>query len=373
MSFTAHQLKVATNSCATMAMLNIVNNVPELELGEHLESFKSFTRSLTPAQRGDALMHFDYVKRIHNSFARKSDILEADFAMKNRFVAASKRKQIAEKKLNNSTKSSKSKKKKTQHHDDEFKPNNSSRRSKIATDESDQRKSHRTGSWDIETSTSKKEKHLEYEGDAAFHFIAFIPISGEIWKLDGMNQHPVSLGPFEEGFGWLEAIRPIIGAIMAEAGGEISFNLMALLQDPLEDSRKSLAENICTLSVIQNTLDLQRSGWQNEDLGDDSKPLLEPSTEFGITRELLATTKIPQSIERQMEVADTSQLISLRQTWVNQQQRIRSDILEAMRRAEADQLKAADRRIDYGEFIAEWVTMLAEGEHIQPLVEELGL
>ena len=51
-------------------MLNIVNNIPSIELGEHLQQFKEFTKELSPALRGDAISNFTFVKEIHNSFAR---------------------------------------------------------------------------------------------------------------------------------------------------------------------------------------------------------------------------------------------------------------------------------------------------------------
>ena len=53
-----------------MALLNIVNNIPSVDLGEHLQQFKEFTRSFTPALRGEAIGNFEFVKQIHNSFAR---------------------------------------------------------------------------------------------------------------------------------------------------------------------------------------------------------------------------------------------------------------------------------------------------------------
>jgi ubiquitin carboxyl-terminal hydrolase L5 len=62
--------KTINNACASVALLNIVNNVPEIELGENLRAFKDFTASFSPALRGDAVGNFEFVKDIHNSFAR---------------------------------------------------------------------------------------------------------------------------------------------------------------------------------------------------------------------------------------------------------------------------------------------------------------
>ena len=62
--------KTINNACASVALLNIVNNLPNVVLGEQLCSFKNFTANFTPALRGDAIGNFEYVKAIHNSFAR---------------------------------------------------------------------------------------------------------------------------------------------------------------------------------------------------------------------------------------------------------------------------------------------------------------
>lgn len=53
-----------------MALLNIVNNIPGIDLGDNIQSFKEFTMPFNPALRGDAINNFEFVKRIHNSFAR---------------------------------------------------------------------------------------------------------------------------------------------------------------------------------------------------------------------------------------------------------------------------------------------------------------
>lgn len=63
-------MQTVNNACASVALLNIVNNVPELNLGDHLDQFRHFTADFTPALRGDAIGNFAFVKNIHNSFAR---------------------------------------------------------------------------------------------------------------------------------------------------------------------------------------------------------------------------------------------------------------------------------------------------------------
>ena len=70
MSSTKTIAEIAPNSCATVALLNVVNNVEHIDLGEQLKQFKEDTTSLSPEERGDAIANFDFVRGIHNSFAR---------------------------------------------------------------------------------------------------------------------------------------------------------------------------------------------------------------------------------------------------------------------------------------------------------------
>lgn len=45
-------------------------NVPGLDLGENLRAFKDATQKLKPAYRGKKLGDDDFIRGIHNSFAR---------------------------------------------------------------------------------------------------------------------------------------------------------------------------------------------------------------------------------------------------------------------------------------------------------------
>ena len=70
LTWSTDYLQTVSNACASVALLNIVNNIPNIELGEHLQQFKIFTSGMTPALRGDAISNFSFVKEIHNTYAR---------------------------------------------------------------------------------------------------------------------------------------------------------------------------------------------------------------------------------------------------------------------------------------------------------------
>jgi ubiquitin carboxyl-terminal hydrolase L5 len=82
-------------ACATFALLNIINNIPGLEMGQQLRAFKQRTQDMTPRLRGDAIDEFTFVKRIHNSFARDEDLLNADAHLKEKLTRTRKEQAVA--------------------------------------------------------------------------------------------------------------------------------------------------------------------------------------------------------------------------------------------------------------------------------------
>jgi ubiquitin carboxyl-terminal hydrolase L5 len=46
--------------------------------------------------------------------------------------------------------------------------------------------------------------------DDAFHFVAYLPINGRIYELDGLKEAPIDLGPIGEKQDWTSSIRPIL-------------------------------------------------------------------------------------------------------------------------------------------------------------------
>lgn len=70
------------------------------------------------------------------------------------------------------------------------------------------------------------------EDDDLYHFIAYTPINGTLYELDGLNPAPISHGPcsFDE---FPSKVIPIVQKRMQRFPlGEIRFNLIAMIQDP---------------------------------------------------------------------------------------------------------------------------------------------
>ncbi|XP_062508228.1 uncharacterized protein LOC134184528 isoform X2 [Corticium candelabrum] len=66
--FFAHQ--VVTNACATYALLSVLLNCPDINLGSLLGRIKEFTEAFNPESKGYAVANLHQLKIIHNKHAR---------------------------------------------------------------------------------------------------------------------------------------------------------------------------------------------------------------------------------------------------------------------------------------------------------------
>ncbi|KAJ5766446.1 uncharacterized protein N7511_004062 [Penicillium nucicola] len=291
--------QTANNACASVALLNIVNNIPGIDLGDNLQSFKEFTIPFTPALRGDAISNFEFVKRIHNSFARKMDILNSDLQLKIEATA----------------------------------------------------KKHRSKGQDDD------------EDDATFHFIAFMPVMGQLWKFDGLERQPQSLGECSKD-NWLELVRPnLLTRMAAYEEEQIEFSILGLVRDPLPDLINSMAINVRSLDILrQRALSLSPPGidlsWDHLVLG--------PDPSLCLTREGIDAAELPDRVQK-CQSCSAGELQEYQQELSKDQQELRVRIREEQQSHRTDDEYAAGRRFDYSPAVRMWLRLLARKQELQEL------
>ncbi len=65
--FFAHQ--VVNNACATLAVMNVLGNIPDLASGPQLRELLSFASELDPQTRGLAITSSDWLREAHNALS----------------------------------------------------------------------------------------------------------------------------------------------------------------------------------------------------------------------------------------------------------------------------------------------------------------
>ncbi|ESZ90661.1 hypothetical protein SBOR_8961 [Sclerotinia borealis F-4128] len=302
------------NACATIALLNIVMNVPDLDLGASISSFKDDTHFLKPAYRGQKLSQNEYIRNLHNSFARRMDILNADLALSNE-VSAWKKKRKTEKK---------------------------SGKSKSRSDE-----------------------------ESGFHFIAFVPVEDVVWRLDGLQRQPVSLGEFKED--WISVARANIYQQIGKYGDGLQFNLLSLCRSPLHTIPLELAQNVHAIKLVETMLSQDNPDSNNFSQTDVSELMRGPSEAFGVTDKLLHDIALHASTGKllEQESTDTSALLQLYQQWVAEQRALRIAYMEELSSVNDENEQAARRKKDHTPIVYRTLRSLAEKGVLKEIMEEV--
>ncbi|KAG0071469.1 ubiquitin carboxyl-terminal hydrolase [Podila epicladia] len=104
------------------------------------------------------------------------------------------------------------------------------------------------------------------EKEDLFHFIAYTPVNGNLYELDGLQEGPRNHGPCP-GESWLEKVGPIIQERMARySGGEIRFNLMAVVDDRTKVYKERLATYQAQLETLQKAEGPEAGSWLKSEI-----------------------------------------------------------------------------------------------------------
>ncbi|KAJ6080877.1 hypothetical protein N7499_005751 [Penicillium canescens] len=96
------------------------------------------------------------------------------------------------------------------------------------------------------------------KGADAYHFIAYTPVNGKLYELDGLQPHPISHGACDAGSFPEKVIEVLQRRIARYPAGETHFNLMAVVRDPRVSARE-----IGDVETLERE-ERKRAAWQWE-------------------------------------------------------------------------------------------------------------
>lgn len=317
--------QLSDDSCASLAILNVLLNCPECNVGQDLIDFKTDTQKMSSVMKGLAISNSRFVRDAHNSLSRPADLRGALNAIATTTVEEHK---ASQSKIN--------------------KPPPAKRRKITAS---------------INARVSQQKATASETQEEVYHFIGYVPAHGKVWELDGLKSGPLEVGELPEDStaeSWMDVVRPALRMKMekygGDAGGEanIRFNLLALVDDRYQVASDEYELLFRKKYRLEKRLDEQFStSWREEfgaDLdaaGGERGPTFSP--DFGL-----------RNLEQGRAILDmTSQ--DLKSSWAECQTKLLSAkmaVEDEFRSAKAANTDAIKRTHDYEPFIREFITCL---------------
>lgn len=87
----------------------------------------------------------------------------------------------------------------------------------------------------------KKKRYVDDDDENGFHFVAYVPAQGHVWKLDGMEPHPEDMGRFSPD---QNSLTPHANRVQGPVESEETwlFKIVGDLQEVLEGSEANEME-----------------------------------------------------------------------------------------------------------------------------------
>lgn len=107
-----------------------------------------------------------------------------------------------------------------------------------------QREAEKTASKGRKRKRRKVTMDVDYE-ENGFHFIAYAPALGSVWKMDGMETSPRKIGDIAGNDGWLfAAIGDLQNQMQSASSSEHEFSLLSLVRKTEHADSTKEAENM---------------------------------------------------------------------------------------------------------------------------------
>ncbi|CAG8668556.1 11402_t:CDS:2, partial [Dentiscutata heterogama] len=215
----------------------------------------------------------------------------------------------------------------------------------------------------VTTKKGRRKKIIDEVVGEAYHYIAYVPVDGEAWQLDGLYPHPVSLGKYSNEKRWYEAAR---GEINERINGffveQIDYVLLAITKDELGIHQDRIKDCMYIKGLAENRLDKLSSSWREVDSKDIDLFFTDEDGIRVISRgNYVADFEILTSCHDNIE-----KIKELRTKMVNTIQFLLEEIEIEKKRKEVEKER---RTFDYGPFFREFISILHERGELKGLLD----
>lgn len=220
-------------------------------------------------------------------------------------------------------------------------------------------------------SRQNKRARDEFEADAGFHFIAYVPAIGKVWKFDGLERQPQTLGDCSED-DWLDLAKPDILARMDEyEEDQIEFSILSLVKDPLPGLVDKLATNVKCLQAVKRHIAALESTPESEtdfanSLGEST--ILGSDESFSLSKDKIDSSELPATQREIYKACSVEKLSQHRQSLSDEQRGLRATVRDEQQSQQADEDYATGRRYDYVPAVKAWMQSLAQKRAIEDLI-----
>jgi hypothetical protein len=90
----------------------------------------------------------------------------------------------------------------------------------------------------------KKTATIEDDDDNGYHFVAYVPAHGKVWKLDGIERRPQNLGELDKDSNWLAVVVSDVQKKMKAAPLELGFSTLSLVSSERDGAAMEEAEDL---------------------------------------------------------------------------------------------------------------------------------
>ncbi|KAJ6525309.1 ubiquitin C-terminal hydrolase [Mycena vulgaris] len=333
--------QLSDDACASLAILNIALNCPDIEIGRELTVFRQETESMSPVMKGLAISSSPFIRKAHRDLARPPDLRGALHA-------------IATSTLSNAKKKS-----------EPPKPKRAPPPKRPAKP----------------ASSAAKPKKEEADDEEVYHFIGYVPAYGKVWELDGLKSGPLEVGELSDDAGsekksWMDVVRPALRMKMqkyggAEGGSNIRFSLLALVDGLYEMASDNLEFLKRERLAIQRRM---KPGWEaqvDSNLLEQAQFAFESPLGSSAPGRTYAPDFGARRMARDMEILEMPEraLVGAWERCVRDAMKAKITLEDEVAKATRANTEHIKRTFDYEPFLKEFVVCLQDEGLLEPLLD----